>query len=177
MTPRERLFTGAAVAALVLWAFSRTQRGEALIEEGVEVIASTVRGIRNNNPGNIRRDSTQWQGLAPSQSDPSFWQFVSMDYGVRAIGKIVQTYQDRYGLNTVRGIISRWAPPSENDTGAYVANVAYGMGVDPDDVIDVRDAATLAGLVRGIVTQENGAGPGLLVTDAAIGSGVDMALA
>ncbi len=85
------------------------------------------RGIRNNNPLNIRRNATRWQGAREEQTDKSFVQFKTMAYGYRAAWKILQTYYDRFcGQEkpfTVRNIIERWAPPSENDTEAYIRNV------------------------------------------------------
>ena len=85
------------------------------------------RGIRNNNPLNIRRSATHWQGARKEQKDKSFVQFESMAYGYRAAWKILQTYYETFRRNnqpfTVRNIISRWAPPNENDTEAYIINV------------------------------------------------------
>ena len=85
------------------------------------------RGIRNNNPLNIRRSSTHWQGARKEQTDKSFVQFESMAYGYRAAWKILQTYYERFCMEgkayTVRNIISRWAPPTENDTESYIKSV------------------------------------------------------
>ena len=85
------------------------------------------RGLRNNNPLNIRRSATRWQGARKEQKDKSFVQFESMAYGYRAAWKILQTYYETFRRNnqpfTVRNIISRWAPPNENDTEAYIINV------------------------------------------------------
>lgn len=114
------------------------------------------RGIRNNNPGNIRHGDN-WQGMADVQTDASFIQFVNPEYGIRAMTKILLTYNDRYGLNTVRGIISRWAPPVENDTESYINSVASRLDVYPDDVINVR--AYMPDLVEAIIYHENGIQP------------------
>jgi hypothetical protein len=85
------------------------------------------RGIRNNNPGNIDRNTTKWQGMADDQSsDPRFVVFKTPQAGIRALAKILLTYQNHDGLKTVRGIIGRWAPAVENNTSAYVAAVAAG---------------------------------------------------
>ena len=85
------------------------------------------RGIRNNNPLNIRRSATRWQGAREEQKDKSFVQFKSMAYGYRAAWKILQSYYERFCMEgkpfTVRNIISRWAPPNENDTEAYIISV------------------------------------------------------
>ena len=87
----------------------------------------TSRGIRNNNPLNIRRSATRWQGAREEQKDKSFVQFKSMAYGYRAAWKILQSYYERFSRQgkpfTVRNIISRWAPPNENDTEAYIISV------------------------------------------------------
>ena len=85
------------------------------------------RGLRNNNPLNIRRSADRWEGARKEQTDKSFVQFETMAYGYRAAWKILQTYYETFRRNnqpfTVRNIISRWAPPNENDTEAYIINV------------------------------------------------------
>ena len=116
-----------------------------------------ARGLRNNNPGNIRHSASNWQGTAGAQTDTSFVQFISPEYGIRALTKLLQNYQSRYGLNTVRDIINRWAPPVENDTGAYVAYVARMTNVDPDEVIDINEKMTP--IVTAIIRHENGSNP------------------
>ena len=92
-----------------------------------------TRGIRNNNPLNIRRSSTHWQGARKEQTDKSFVQFETMAYGYRAAWKILQTYYERFCMQnkdyTVRNIITRWAPPTENDTEAYIMNVLKMSGI------------------------------------------------
>jgi hypothetical protein len=128
------------------------------------------RGIRNNNPGNIRHSDTVWYGQALNQDDPAFVQFSDPEYGIRAIAKILLTYQ-RDGLNSVQGIINRWAPPSENDTDAYVQAVCNGCGVASTSPIDVR--AELPGLIKAIIQHENGEQP---YTDDQIDRGVALAL-
>lgn len=118
---------------------------------------SGARGLRNNNPGNIRKSADKWQGLAPVQDDPSFFKFTSASFGVRALGKILQTYRTKYGLQTVRDIIGRWAPPNENNTTSYVASVARALGVTADEPIDVY--ARLPDLAAAIIRHENGSNP------------------
>ena len=82
------------------------------------------RGIRNNNPLNIRHSADQWQGAREEQKDKSFVQFKSMAYGYRAAWKTLQSYYNRFSMQsrafTIKNIIGRWAPPKENDTEAYV---------------------------------------------------------
>jgi hypothetical protein len=120
------------------------------------VIVGT-RGIRNNNPGNIRHGSSQWQGMSLQQTDDEYVQFDDPVYGIRAMAKLLKNYQARYGLDTVAEIIGRYAPPSENITGAYVDHVAKLLGVSPNHEIDV--AAALPELVPAIILHENGSQP------------------
>lgn len=129
-----------------------------------------MRGIRNNNPGNIRHSATRWQGMSNQQTDPAFVQFEAPEYGIRALSKLLDTYATKYNLNTVRGIIARYAPASENNTAAYSAAVAGALGVSPDALIDVQ--ARKAELVQAIIKHENGAQP---YSIAQITTGVSMA--
>ncbi len=90
---------------------------------------SLPRGIRNNNPGNIRWGS-KWKGLVPEpeRTDQSFCQFVDPVYGIRAIAKVMFSYRDKHGLNTVESIINRYAPPNENNTQGYIQRVRRSEG-------------------------------------------------
>jgi hypothetical protein len=122
-----------------------------------------IRGIRNNNPGNIRYDGTAWQGLANPPSDGTFCVFTEATYGIRALTRILINYVVKDGVaSTVSGIISRWAPPSENDTQSYINDVASQLGVGADDVIDVNQY--MPGLVAAIVSHENGVQPYAMTT-------------
>ena len=83
----------------------------------------STRGIRNNNPANIRRGCS-WKGLAKTQTDKEFCQFTTMTWGVRALLVTLRTYVVKYRLHTVREIITRWAPPSDgNNTEKYIEYV------------------------------------------------------
>ena len=117
------------------------------------------RGIRNNNPGNSRWSSIQWDGLVRHRTDPDFCQFVDAYHGIRALALNLHSYYLNHSLNTVSKIIGRWAPPNENDTDAYIHCVAERMGVKPEEPISLNDWLTLHNLVEGIITQENGLGP------------------
>lgn len=121
---------------------------------------TTPRGIRNNNPGNIRWGD-DWQGLIPEsqRTDKSFCQFKTPEYGIRAMIIILRNYQRKHGLNTVSGIIKRWAPPNENDTQAYINSVARATGVDADKRIDTNDSRFMMKLVQAIIQHENGEQP------------------
>ena len=92
------------------------------------------RGLRNNNPLNIRRTAAQWQGLMLTQTDPEFCQFKSLEYGWRAAFRLLtHTYFAKYRLDTIRKIVSRWAPSSENNTATYIATVSRITGIPPDE--------------------------------------------
>lgn len=113
-----------------------------------------TRGIRNNNPLNIRHGRSRWAGMRPTQTDPAFVQFESMEMGYRAAFLLLQTYRRRYGLRTLRQIIFRWAPPSENHTYVYLLHVCLWSGIrNPDHT--VRDDE-LPAVVAAMHRQENG---------------------
>ena len=117
------------------------------------------RGIRNNNPLNIRRSKDQWKGLADAQTDRAFCQFKSLEYGWRAAFYLLtRTYYHKYRLYTIRTIIRRWAPPGENNTEAYIANVSRLTGIDPDDPIGIPLEKPSRWMMVGVAMaiQENG---------------------
>ena len=128
-------------------------------------IGRTPRGIRNHNPGNIRRSSDPWQGLAERQGDVEFFTFKSPIYGIRALARTLINYQDKHGLRTIRQIIGRWAPPVENNTNAYVRAVAEATDLDADQMLDLHDFDYLFPLTKAIIKHENGQQP---YTDAQI---------
>lgn len=117
--------------------------------------AIETRGIRNHNPGNIRRSGDPWQGLAAQQSDPAFFRFESAVWGIRALARTLTTYYDRHGCDCVRAIIGRWAPPSENNTSAYVGHVARSMGVAVSASLDLHRYEHMRPLVEAIIAHEN----------------------
>ena len=118
------------------------------------------RGIRNHNPLNIRRSKDQWQGMAEAQTDRAFVQFKSLEWGWRAAFYLLtRTYYHKYRLYTIRGIISRWAPPQDNnDTRAYIANVSRLTGIDPDAPIGIPSEQPARWMMVGVAMaiQENG---------------------
>ena len=103
-------------------------------------MTNTPRSIRNNNPLNIRHSPSRWQGMAVEQTDPSFVQFRSMAYGYRAACKLLQSYWQRFRKEgkpfTVRTIISRWAPPEDNnDTESYIRSVLLIGGLGGQEIL------------------------------------------
>lgn len=84
--------------------------------------------IKRNNPGNIRPAVIKWRGENTRAGQP-FCEFIDLQHGCRAMLKLLQTYMHRHGLRTISGIITRWAPPSDNnDTSAYCSAVARMTG-------------------------------------------------
>ncbi len=124
----------------------------------------TPRGIRNNNPLNIRRGGSAWVGLKKRQTDKDFCQFVTIDYGYRAAFKLMQTYFEKYGVRSMADLIGRWAPPAENRTAEYVATVLYDIGRQGYDYdsrqplpTPARDKSLWCAIARAMLRQECGA--------------------
>jgi len=139
---------------------------------------TTPRGLRNHNPGNIERGAP-WQGLADlaemteaQRAETRFCVFRSPEWGIRAIARVLITYQDRHGLRTVRGMIGRWAPTAENNTEAYMRAVAARLGVANDTAVDVHRYDVARALVEAIIRHENGEQP---YPDAVIDKGLALA--
>lgn len=148
------------VAALLAGALFIARRAEASAAPTSNVYSfpeiQMTRGERNNNPGNIRASHTWWLGESMESTDPAFEQFNNPDDGIRALALLLKNYQVRGGLNTIRKIIERYAPQTENNTDAYISAVSDEVGVPADQVIYLSDATTLAHLVRAIIRHENG---------------------
>lgn len=126
-------------------------------------VATDARGVRNNNPGNIRLPAPgargdSWIGQVAGQ-DTAFVTFDSPQSGIRAMAKNLLSYQDGRGINTVQGIVGRWAPASENDTPSYVKAVSSALGVKSDQPLDLRDPGVMQGLVGAMIAHENGKNP------------------
>lgn len=121
----------------------------------------TPRGIRNNNPGNIRfvaGITSTYRGVT-GEDDAGFCIFDTAEHGIQAIARLLTFYQQRHGLRTVAGMINRWAPPTENITTAYVIAVAKHLGVASDEQIDVENHTTITRLAEAIIQHENGQQP------------------
>jgi hypothetical protein len=131
------------------------------------------RGIRSNNPGNIRVGDP-WQGLMPrdqmneaQKREKEFCVFSEPKWGIRALCRLLIAYKDKHKLDTVRGIITRWAPPKgkvgsktyTQNTEAYIAQVAAALGVSDLTKIDVYQYDIAKPLVKAIIKHENGVQP------------------
>lgn len=125
--------------------------------------ATGPRGIRNHNPFNLRPDSRwTWQGQAGVDNGPGggYLIFAAAQYGLRAGFINLANQQLKHGLRTVRAIISKYAPSSDNnDTAAYIAAVARALGVGPDAQLDLTDRATLTAFAAAVIKHENGQQP------------------
>ena len=141
-----------------------------------------MRGLRNNNPLNIRHSKDQWQGAAETQTDKEFVQFQSMAYGYRAAWRTLHTYYKRLSEQkkhfTVENIISRWAPPTENDTKSYIHSVLRMTSLGGNENLPQPsrgvDIPILEKLVAAMTTMECGI-PYQQVNRIAIGKGYELA--
>lgn len=126
--------------------------------------AMQSRGYRNKNPGNIDwSPANKWQGQIGKESTgnpPRFAVFQTHEHGIRALALLLTTYQDRHNCRTIRQFIQRWAPSSENNTDAYVSQVARHMKVEGGDyILDIHEYEDLRPLVEAIITHELGGQP------------------
>jgi len=135
-----------------------------------------TRSDRNNNPLNIKASNNNWQGKG--EPNGGFETFSNPEYGVRAGAKNLYTYNERDGLNTVSEIITKWAPPSENNTDNYIEFVANKMGVGAnDDLGSLRDNPELTQELITAMADLEGAsvGPNGKYTDEVIANGIALA--
>lgn len=114
------------------------------------------RGLANNNPLNIRKNSDVFQGEVVPSKDTAFKQFKTMAYGYRAAFRILYNYYHKYSLNTIEKMIGRWAPPEDkNNTAAYVKVVCSKTGI-PDDREIEFDKGTMTAIAAAMCKVENG---------------------
>ncbi|CAJ0896055.1 hypothetical protein R77569_04559 [Ralstonia mannitolilytica] len=119
--------------------------------------ARQPRGIRNNNPGNLNYVG---QAGATREAGPNgrFAVFQTAEDGLMALAHQLRLYAQR-GINSVRAIISKFAPPSENDTQSYIESVSKRLGVDSNATLNVNDPRVMQGLMDAIIKVENGRNP------------------
>jgi len=131
---------------------------------GADVSEPLPRGIRNNNPGNIKKGTDDWLGLArPDQMAPFqlneavFYVFREPEWGMRAMVSLLRAYKRKHGLVTPRGIISRYAPAGDNNNvQSYATALANGLGIGIDDVADADDNSTVLQMIKAMIRHENG---------------------
>jgi len=157
-----------SVTLLVLLYMTREQVGK----PAATFIASKIgpRGIRNNNPGNIRVSADKWQGAIGD--DGAFFIFDTPENGIRALARILKNYRTKYNLKNIAGIIARWAPASENNTASYIQAVARSTGHNAGDTLALN-LADYGPLVSAIILHENGLNPYPQSTiDAGVSAGI-----
>lgn len=125
---------------------------------GLAVYQKT-RGLRNNNPGNIRRSADNWKGLSEKQNDKSFFQFTAPRWGIRAMARILKNYARLYRISTIDGVVQRWAPNTENDTEAYAKFISSETGLSRTQFINLENDSTLEKIIPAIIAFENGIQP------------------
>jgi hypothetical protein len=108
------------------------------------------RGLRINNPGNIRHGD-KWEGLAEEQPDSAFCAFTTPSAGIRAIARILRSYERR-GITSVRDVIRTWAPPVENDVDSYVESVCVSCQIQP--TVNIRPYLPM--VICAIIKHEQG---------------------
>lgn len=115
-----------------------------------------TRGFRNNNPGNLRYIASNPFNGQVGNDGGNYGVYDTLQNGVRALGKQLDNYVNA-GHTTITGIISKWAPPSENNTLAYIADVSARMNISPDNTI--AWPGEKPELVDAIIQHENGSNP------------------
>jgi len=152
------------VAAAVIIARMATRKNDEAAPSGTTQPApgtSGVRGIRNNNPGNIRKGTKKiWLGEVWPSKDASFAQFITMAYGVRAL-LIDLVNKHKQGLNTVQKIIYKYAPPTENYSQVYAKFVADAMGIPVTQAFDMTEE-NLIKFAKAVARFENGQAAALI---------------
>ncbi|MBF2709249.1 structural protein [Flavobacterium soyangense] len=137
-------------------------------------MSNLSRGIRNNNPGNLISTNIQWLGKIPlsKNTDGKFEQFETIELGIRAMFKDLINDINK-GKNTVRKLITEYAPPNENNTGKYIKDVCSSIGVTPDQIITSVNYSFLLMLGKAIIKKENGSDASL-VSDKQIIKGIKL---
>lgn len=128
------------------------------------------RGLLNNNPGNMKT-GIDWKGAIGD--DGTFITFSSVYWGLRALVQDLTTKITKDGLTTIRQIISTYAPPTENNTAAYIAAVSSDSGIGPDDEL-TADPTTLHDLAHAIIGHELGDPWAGYISDDDIDQGIAM---
>lgn len=131
-------------------------------------------GLRNNNPGNLRPLSKgTWVGEIEADRKNNFSRFKDISFGIRAMATDLIGDIAKDGMNTLRKLIYSYAPPSENNTEAYLRSVSQATGLAPDARIPMN-TETIKKIMRAQMNVELGAKYSKMITDADIAAGVGM---
>ena len=125
--------------------------------------------LRYNNPGAV--EFKPWMSQYGARLGPNgrYAQFDSPDQGYQVMGRVLDTYRDKHGLNTVSGIINRWAPANvdNNSTSSYAASVAKSLGIDPNAPLTPEQRPSL---MRAMASYEAGRAPAALPAPMPLGN-------
>ena len=114
------------------------------------------RGLRNDNPLNIRHGKSQWVGMREKQTDKPFVQFTARVYGYRAASVLLRGYIGK-GKDTIGKIIAKWAPSSDgNNTQSYINYVSKTTGINASHALKWEDKDDLVEIVRSMAHRESG---------------------
>lgn len=125
---------------------------------GAARMYDTPRGIRNNNPGNLRFSvANDWLGQVGHDAG-GYVIFDTPAHGLRALAILLSNYQARHGISTLEALVNRYAPSADgNDERAYVLALSAAVGVGPEEPFNIT--AMLAALMAAIIRHENGRNP------------------
>ena len=113
-------------------------------------ISSGGPGVGSNNPFNIKDFNQNWKGQTGATD--GFVDFSSTDYGIRAADRLLGNYD----VNTIRDIISKYAPDSENNTEGYINFVSDFLNIPEDAPIDLNDPDARRSVLSAIAKMETG---------------------
>ena len=119
---------------------------------------SNPRGVRNNNPLNIRYvKKNKWQGRVLHKVDNDFEEFANMTFGYRAAFMLLHKYMNLYNLRCIYDVVARWAPNSDgNDVFSYASQVSDKTGIQMFAQIDWRDWGFMTRMAVAMAEVENG---------------------
>ena len=129
-------------------------------------------GYKCCNPLNVKVFGNKWNGLI-GQDERGHGIFSRPEEGIRAGVKVLQSYSNKYGINTIEGIISRFAAADPATLRAYVDNVSHASGYAPDEQLDVKNPDVLRKIIPPMIRQEIGDVP---YSDETINSGIHRGL-
>lgn len=112
-------------------------------------------GYKCCNPLNVKVFGNKWNGLI-GQDERGHGIFSRPEEGIRAGVKVLQSYSNKYGINTIEGIISRFAAADPTTLRAYVDNVSHASGYAPDEQLDVTNPDVLRKIIPPMIRQEIG---------------------
>lgn len=137
-----------------MWRTTATER--ILTENLLYMRTQKPRGLRNNNPGNIRKNGIVYSGEVVPSKDETFKQFTTMAYGYRAIFVVLHTYARKHGINTIATMIARYAPATENHTQKYIDAVSEWSVVPATSHLTTTNADVMVPIVAAMSRVENG---------------------